>query len=303
MKLKDDLLLNMEDKYNELRKDGKNDNEALGIVISEFGNIEELISDYEISLENENSKLPVVTEEDAKEYMEDKKLSGKLVGLGVFICIIAPALLILITLLAADGIFGAGISEDTAGIFGVIILFLLLAAAVAMFIYIGIRLEKYKYLKNDFELPVNIKAYVELKNKSFSNTYALSIIVGVCLCILSPVPLFIEDLLSKNESGYGVVALLALIAIAVYIFIYNGEIKESYSKLLKINEFSDEKKKVNKVIGAVATVVWPLAVCIFLISGLVYELWHINWIVFPITGILFGTFSAAYSMVKDDKSK
>lgn len=32
----------MEDKYNELISDGKSDNEAIGIVISEFGNLDEL---------------------------------------------------------------------------------------------------------------------------------------------------------------------------------------------------------------------------------------------------------------------
>lgn len=32
----------MEDKYNELISEGKSDNEAIGIVISEFGNLDEL---------------------------------------------------------------------------------------------------------------------------------------------------------------------------------------------------------------------------------------------------------------------
>lgn len=297
-KLKDELLSNMEEKFNELRKNGKNDYEALGIVISEFGNIEELISDLGINCERENKMLPVVSEEDVKEYMEAKELSGKLLGLGAFLCIMAPAILILITLLAADGILGKGVSEDTASIFGVIGLFLMLAVSAGIFIYNGMRMDKYKYLKEDFELPLHVKAFVELKNKSFSDVYALSVIMGVCLCILSPVPLFIESLLSKNQSGYGVVFLLAIIAVAVYIFIYYGEIRESYGRLLKVNEFTEEKKKTNKVIWVVASVVWPLAACIFLISGLVYEQWHINWIVFPITGILFGAFCGAYGTVK-----
>ena len=39
----------MEDKYNELKSEGKSENEAIGIVISEFGNIDELINELDIN--------------------------------------------------------------------------------------------------------------------------------------------------------------------------------------------------------------------------------------------------------------
>ena len=39
-KAKYELYQMMEDKYNELISDGKSDNEAIGIVISEFGNLD-----------------------------------------------------------------------------------------------------------------------------------------------------------------------------------------------------------------------------------------------------------------------
>ena len=38
----------MEDKYVELKAEGKSENEAIGIVISEFGNMEELIRELGI---------------------------------------------------------------------------------------------------------------------------------------------------------------------------------------------------------------------------------------------------------------
>ena len=41
-KAKYELYQMMEDKYNELISEGKSDNEAIGIVISEFGNLDEL---------------------------------------------------------------------------------------------------------------------------------------------------------------------------------------------------------------------------------------------------------------------
>ena len=48
---KNELWQMMEDKYNELINDGKNENEAVGTVISEFGNLEELSK--ELGLEKE----------------------------------------------------------------------------------------------------------------------------------------------------------------------------------------------------------------------------------------------------------
>ena len=39
------MLRTMEDKYEELKMEGKSENEAIGIVISEFGNIDELIDE------------------------------------------------------------------------------------------------------------------------------------------------------------------------------------------------------------------------------------------------------------------
>ena len=44
-KAKDELLTMMEDKYNEMIADGVNENTAVGTVISEFGNLDELAED------------------------------------------------------------------------------------------------------------------------------------------------------------------------------------------------------------------------------------------------------------------
>ena len=50
-KAKQELAQMMEDKYTELINDGKTDNEAVGIVISEFGNLDELAEDLGIKVE------------------------------------------------------------------------------------------------------------------------------------------------------------------------------------------------------------------------------------------------------------
>lgn len=47
-KAKEELLAMMEDKYNEEKAVGKSENEAVGVVISEFGNIDELCKELGI---------------------------------------------------------------------------------------------------------------------------------------------------------------------------------------------------------------------------------------------------------------
>lgn len=301
IKLRNDLLSNMEDKYNELKSEGKSENEAIGIVISEFGNIDELMNELGIEHGHKNDLLPYISEDEVDEYLSASRKSGKIIGRGVFLCIIAPALLILSNILLENGVINV-VSKNVADILGLIPLFTLIAVAVALFIYSGMLMEKYKYIENEVSLPNHVRASLQGKNDAFRPTYTLSIIVGVTLCILSPVILFITSAINDTASEFGVVLLLFTIAVAVYIFIYFGTIRESMSKLLKLNEYSHDskaKREESRLIRAFAAIVWPLAACFYLYTGFVYNRWHINWVVFPIVGILFGMISGVYSIFKE----
>jgi hypothetical protein len=300
-KMKHDLLSNMEDKYNELKSEGRSENEAIGIVISEFGNIDELINELGIQNASQVEILPSLAQQEAYDFISTNKRAGKLVGIGVFLCIIAAAPLILINQWAESGFIASSL-KGFSDVLGLIILLVLVAIAVGIFIYSGTLSERYKYLERGFDLSSHLKAQIQQENNKFNSTYTASVIIGVAMCILSPILLFITSTFGDNASVYGVIGLLIVIAIAVYMFIYFGRIKEGYKKLLGLDEFAisyREKEKSDKVIGAVAAIVWPIAVCIFLISGFIYYKWYINWIVFPITGLLFGMFSAAYSIIKE----
>ncbi|MDP4090995.1 MAG: hypothetical protein Q8930_17235, partial [Bacillota bacterium] len=126
--------------------------------------------------------------------------------------------------------------------------------------------------------------------------------VGVCMCVLSPIPLFIGAMLDETGSGsvYGLCILLLIVAAAVFIFIRYGTREEAYKKLLKLGEYSPVQKKSDKVVGAVASVVWPVAVCIYLLWSFLSGRWGLTWIVFPITGLLFGAFASFYSSMKQE---
>ncbi len=304
MELKNNILANMEDKYNELKSQGKTENEAIGIVISEFGNIDELVSELGIHKNVEGPQEPLVTREEVDGYLNVKRVMGIQIGLGVFLCILAPAVLILLAALVGDGVIFTNVTGNAANLPGLIALFLMITAAVGIFIYSGMNFERYKYMEEGVQLPFEVETSLRQKYQSFNPTFYLCIIVGVCLIILSPVTLFGASLLGEGAAEYGVCIMLAIIACSVFLFITAGSIRESYEKLLKIGDSAHKRtKKEDKVIGAVASAVWPLAVVVFLFCGFIYNLWYIAWIVFPIVGILFGAFSAVYSIITDKEEK
>lgn len=97
--LKHDVLSNTVDRYAELIDDGVNRNEAIGTVISEFGNIDELIDELSIAQETESdveNTLPVLTFDTIEPYLNAKRKIGFFVGLGVAIIILGLSSLLFV---------------------------------------------------------------------------------------------------------------------------------------------------------------------------------------------------------------
>jgi hypothetical protein len=296
-RIKSDLLANMEDKYYELKSEGKSENEAIGIVISEFGNIDEIIHEMGLEQNNvEDDNLLVVSLEQAKEYIDIKKATSYIIAMGVSIIMFGVSLMIFLVQLTENQSIFVGFNPDTQDAIPMILLLCCVVPAVAMFIYSGMRLEKFKFIEsNEFTLASSARAIINEKLSQTKTKQTIGVMVGVSLCIMSVIPIFVGSMFGDAGSTYGVSILLIMVATAVFLFITTGSVPQACKQLLQIEDFTVVKKKESKVIGAVASVVWPIAVCLFLVMGLVFQMWYICWIVFPVTGILFGGFSAAYS--------
>lgn len=299
-RLKQQLLSGMEDKYHELKMNGKSENEAIGIVISEFGNIDELTAELGIHHESGEQQIPFLTVEEAYDYAATRRSSGFWTGLGVFLAVCGVALFIFIdTLFENNSIMVDNSSTETGALLGLIGMFVLIAVAVGMFIYSGMKLERFKNLEQGFQLPFALKSELQHSQNQFAMTYRISVIMGVCLCVLSPVFIFAATFINDDSTPYGVAVFLLTTALAVFLFVYYGNIQGAYTKLLHGSRISSaEKKEDERIIGAIAAIVWPLATAVFLFTGFVYQRWDINWAIFPITGILFGMFSSVYHILK-----
>lgn len=307
MKAKTELLMMMEDKYNELKGEGKSENESIGIVISEFGNIDELVQELGIDNDRNGEKKAeansgvLVSMQTAQEFISVKLKSSLYIATGVLLCIISPATLIYLSSLAEAGEFKSHIADAI----GLSVLFVLVAIAVGIFIINGSRLEKFEYIQKEvLNLEAGVGSYVSGLKEDFRVKHSLCITAGVSLCIISAIPLILVGVLDEDNevlTSMTVCVLLFLVAIAVFIFIVAGSIMESYNQLLQQNEFSkenkEEKEEENELTGKIAAIYWPLATVIYLLWSFITADWGITWMVWPVAGVLFGAIASICSMV------
>lgn len=318
-KIKNDLAVNMEDKYNELKAEGKSENEAIGTVISEFGNIDELLKDFGLQqLNEENGTTETtgvaesqtvgqrrVTREEVENYLTAKKKHNKMTAEGVVLILVGVIIMILLyAIFEIPEYHFSTWPESVRGVGPVILLLLTVIGAVSLFIISGNQFERYEYIENGVSIPEEILEELTEKMEQERTIDTMAVTIGVGLCIFGVIVLLIFGVMSEKYEimgAAGVASLLSLVAVACYLFICFGGMKEAYEKLLGIGDFAPERAKENKIIGVVASIVWPLTVAAFLVWGLAFDGWEICWILFPVVGICFGGFAAAYGAINENK--
>ncbi|MBE5938406.1 MAG: helix-turn-helix transcriptional regulator [Lachnospiraceae bacterium] len=261
-----------------------------------------------VSVEEADNNVRRVSMEEANEFLQIKEKTAGPIAKAVGLCIISPILLILFSTASDTGVWS--LSEDVASVFGLAGLFLLIAVAVAIFVSCGIKSEPYEFLENEiFETEYGVNGMVKERRKNFRDTYTKRLVIGISLCVLSVVPLFV---FSVNESEFfeviGLSLLLLLVAIGVS-FIVEVCIKwEAMEKLLQEGEY-DKNKKANKkkendsiVAGAISSVYWMLVTAGYLAYSFITFDWARSWIVWPVAGILYAAIMAVvYAFVKVKK--
>ena len=243
---KSELLEMMEDKYEELIKEGKTENEAVGIVISEFGNLDELADSLGISeavAENPDENKPMLSLDRVKEYLGMVAQRSILVPLAIALCIFSVAFNIIADAIGIDG--GLGVSA----------MFLAIGAAVALFIFSGIRRKEYNEIyAKECSLSIESAEYVRGVRKSYKTSYGLMSSIGIGLCILSIVnPIIIGSIPFINDD-FGAVMFFLFIALGVFLITSANARMNGYDRLLELNEagsMSEEfvpkaDRKVNK---------------------------------------------------------
>lgn len=230
-----------------------------------------------------------VSMEEANDFLDRKRKGASSVANATSMCIVSPALLVLLGTLAES--HKGNISETLAGVLGVIFLFGMIAAAVFLFITYSIRNSHIEHLeKESFETEYGVSGMVKEKRSEFERLFTGGMAGGVILCIVAALPLLIAGIMEAPDYVCGAFTALLLIVIAagVNMIIRVGMVKGSYDTLLQEGEYSREEKKLKKRQDSFSGAYWCLMTGIYIGWSFYTMRWDITWIVWPVAGVLYG---------------
>ncbi|MCI5700859.1 MAG: helix-turn-helix domain-containing protein [Lachnospiraceae bacterium] len=249
--------------------------------------------------EEDDVKVRNVSLDEANAYMSLVKSVSKRIAAGVMLCILSPVLLILLGGLAEYRVIG--MTENAAGGIGLTVLLLMVAGAVALFILYGMKLERYQYMEREvISLQYGVAGIAKAKKEKFEPVFKMCIVIGVTMCILSAVPLFVAAIFDSPDIIYiyCVDVLLVMVAIAVYLFVWSGMIYGSYQRILEEGEYAREKKLENRRNDNLAKVYWCIVAAIYLGYSFWTGKWYISWVIWPVAGVLFAAVCGIAAMIR-----
>ncbi len=167
-KVKSQIIDSLVEKYQDLLNSGKNENEAFGIVVAEFGSMEELKKQFDLPEYKENQKKPVQEKPELEEvspeiqkYREEffkyQKIYAVKIGLGVIFCILG---IVISSLMKSDNAMTIGF-------------FIPVAIGVFLFIIAGIKQESLKKL-----------AHLDEDDDSSGNNATISSVIMITATII-----------------------------------------------------------------------------------------------------------------------
>ena len=228
-----------------------------------------------------------VSMEEANAFLSYKVESAPRIALGVLLCILSPIALLLLGGAQASG--RLLLTEMQAAMIGLIVLLLMVAGAVLLFVLTCMGGNKYEYLEKDaLDTAYGVSGMVKERMQREESDHTRSVAVGVVLCVLAAIPLFVLILWQGVDEFYGalgVAAIMALAAVGVYILVKASVPWEGYQALLEQGDYTRARKRNNRKYSGIY---WGIVVAAYLaVSFLTYR-WDMTWIIWPVAGVLFG---------------
>ena len=243
----------------------------------------------------------VVTMEDAQAYLDYKNFASGRVALGVFLCIISPILLIVLS--GAQELGAIGLTQNQAVGLGLTALILLIGTAVALFVTTGIRHGRFEYIEEEqIETAYGVSGLTKERRERYSAQNTRLLTCGIVLCVVAVIPIFLSLLFFEEDHLAHVIsvgALLALVAIGVMMIVRTGIIWGGFKALLEEGDYSRTEKRANKKIAPIASIYWLAVTAGFLAWSFIADAWDRSWIIWPIAGVAFGIVAGIARMLRD----
>lgn len=306
------LLEMMEDKYDELVSEGKSEKEAVGTVISEFGNLEELaeelgIEDYLRKREEQEGRSAAAgkgktgnrgnrpryqappkpqyewTFSEAKDYLKYAWKHALCVAFGVALCIWSPYVSSVMDGAAAENYVSAGVADAC----GSSLLFFFVAIAVVLFCTASHLRKPYgNVAKYGITLDEKAQNFVEQKREKDEQRRFWLRVTGIVLCIVSVVPssvnrfsnLFLREIMDSS--------VLMIVGTGVCLIVLSASVGNRYTELMKaVKNSGGEKQAWMSGPGSGRSRMWlPMAVIIIIVCAILTGISLLIGFLIPVSG-------------------
>lgn len=293
-RVKEEILSNMEEKYEELKKEGKSENEAIGIVISEFGNIDELIEELHLPT-IETDETPI-SKKAIVEYFHDSKQAFKKINQGIFLILFGIGLSYGLYEILQNKMILNSTATTVLPILG-----LLFFAIPSLYLFIseGLKIQQLNKIKVlHSPLSQEAKTYLHHEYDVFKPAFIRGIVLGVSLVLCSLITLFFLKGSSDFTKTIGIFICLMIIAIATMIFTHVGTYYSDLQFFLETKAYMEENAEVERVLGAVAAFVFPITFLCSLLAIILYQKWLLALLIFVVVALVYSSFAGAYATFK-----
>ena len=234
--------------------------------------------------------------------MDAKKASSLKVAIGASLCVLSPITLILMSGLAEFGF----IKENVAVAIGLAVLLCMVIVAVVLFIFNGSMMADYEWLqKENFVLDYGVSGIVESRMKKQRPRLTLTRAIGVGLCILGAAVLVVTAVLTGEALGtiIAVDVLLALVAIAVFLFVRWGNEADAYAQLLQTGDYDPNHKRNYRKHELIGGIYWCSVTAIYLAISFITNRWDYTWIIWPVTAVFYGVIACIINYTERKKGE
>lgn len=327
LEAKAELQTMMEDAYSGFIAEGVSENEAVGRVITEFGNLDELAPVLGITGDLAPSALatpgadagtpamaadstkastpapPAVTLEQAKGFADAHERTRFRLGTAVALFVLSPIPLITLPTLADSGI--APFTANVASLIGLLSLFVLVATGVMMLIGVSREFSPYSAVRDGkFTRNPVVSIWADELAQQHDRARIRALQVAILLWILSPAPVLFGSLIPQGSeqqglwSVLGVAGLLIMVAAGLLTLLpanWANSVAEALGQSASASTTGDDE---HSIVGVIASFYWPLAVVIYLAWSFIGDAWDTSWIIWPIAGVLFGALAGGFGAIE-----
>ncbi len=248
------------------------------------------------------SSLRTVSLEEATAFLRLREYNAPRIAFGVMLCILSPILLLYLG--AAQEYGKIAISENRAGGIGLLLLFVLVGCAVALFVSAGLRSRPYEYLEHEkIDTLYGVDGMVRERRDRFQPVFSRQLVIGIVLCVVAAIPLFATMIIfDGNEflAAVSICVMLAIVAMGVFMIVRVSIIWGGFHQLLEEGDYSRSNKEEEQRLGWFHSCFWMLVTAAFLAWGFITNRWDRAWIIWPVAGVAYG---AIYAIIKAVRQK